>query len=204
MSKPRILILFYSTYGHTYQLAKSVEEGVIAAGGEPVIKKVEELVPDQYLDDYAKKFRDTIKQIPVADPRKDLQGIDGIIIGTPTRYGNMTAQMKNFLDQTGGDWLKGTLIGKPASVFTSTATQHGGQETTIVTTMIPLLHHGCVIVGLPYSNQEQMGFAEVSGGSPYGASTIAGGQGERQPSANEKILAKALGKHLTEVAIKLK
>jgi NAD(P)H dehydrogenase (quinone) len=204
MSKPRILILFYSMYGHIYQMAKSVEEGVIAAGGEVVLKKAAELVPDEFLDDYAKSFRDSIKQIPVADPRKDLQGIDGIIIGSPTRFGNMTAQMKNFLDQTGGDWMKGTLVGKPASFFTSTATQHGGQETTIITSMIPLLHHGCVIVGLPYSNQEQMGITEITGGSPYGASTIAGGQGERQPSANEKVLAKALGKHLTEVAIKLK
>jgi len=204
MSKPKILILFYSMYGHIYQLAKQIEEGVIQAGGDPVIKKVAELVPEQYLDEYAKGFRDSIKDIPEADPRKDLTGYDGIIIGTPTRYGNMTAQMKNFWDQTGGDWVKGTLIGKPAAFFTSSATQHGGQETTIISSMIPLLHHGCVIVGLPYSNQEQMCIDEITGGSPYGASTIAGGKGERQPSENEKILAKALGKHLTEIAIKLK
>jgi NAD(P)H dehydrogenase (quinone) len=204
MSKPRILVLFYSMYGHIYEMAKSVESGIKEAGGEVVIKKVQDLVPEEFLDDYAKQFKDSIKNIPTADPRKDLQEIDGLIIGTPTRFGNMTSQMKNFWDQTGGDWGNGTLIGKPASVFTSTATQHGGQETTIITSMIPLLHHGCVIVGLPYSNQEQMRIDEITGGSPYGASTITGGKGERMPSENEKKLAFALGKHLTEIAIKLK
>ena len=171
---------------------------------ESILKKVQDLVPEEFLDDFAKQFKASIKNIPVADPRKDLHLIDGIIIGTPTRFGNMTSQMKNFWDQTGGDWFGGTLIGKPASVFTSTATQHGGQETTIITSMIPLLHHGCVIVGLPYSNQEQMRIDEITGGSPYGASTVTGGKGERMPSDNEKKLAVAFGKHLTEIAIKLK
>ncbi len=203
MDKPKILVLFYTMYGHIYELAKSVVEGIEEAGGEAIVKKVQELVPEEYLDDFAKKTREALKDIPTAEPRKDLQGIDGIIVGTPTRFGNMTAQMRNFWDQTGGDWQNGTLIGKPAAVFASTATQHGGQETTIVTTLLTLLHHGAVIVGLPYSNQEQMTINEITGGSPYGATTIAGGQGQRMPSENEKTLAKAQGRYLTETAKKL-
>jgi NAD(P)H dehydrogenase (quinone) len=144
-----------------------------------------------------------MKGILVADPRKDLKGIDGIIIGTPTRFGNMCAQMRNFWDQTGGDWMNGTLIDKPAGVFTSANTQHGGQETTIISTHITLLDHGCVLVGLPYSSKEQMTTEEITGGSPYGASTIAGTMGERMPSANELKMAKDLGKHLTTIAKKL-
>jgi NAD(P)H dehydrogenase (quinone) len=144
-----------------------------------------------------------MKDIPVADPRADLEGIDGLIVGTPTRFGNMTAQMRNFWDQTGSGWSKGVLIGKPAAVFTSSGTQHGGQETTIITTMITLLHHGCVLVGLPYSFKEQLASEEISGGSPYGASTIAGPGNERTPTANELQMAKELGRHLTEIARKL-
>ncbi len=204
MEKPRILVLIYSTYGHIYKMSQSVIDGIIAGGGEAVLMQVQELIPEQFLDDYAKQLKLQMKDIPFADPRKDLAGYDGYIIGTPTRFGNMASQMKNFWDQTAGDWMKGTLIGKPAAFFTSTATQHGGQETTLITSMIPLLHHGCVIVGLPYSNQEQMTISEMSGGSPYGASTIAGGDGSRQPSENELVLAKALGKHLAEIAGKLK
>lgn len=204
MSKPRILVVFYSMYGHIYEMTKQVAAGITEAGGEAVVKRTADLIPDKYLDEYAMKFKDSIREIPEADPRADLSGIDGIIIGTPTRFGNMTAQMKNFLDQTGGDWLKGTLIGKPAAVFTSTATQHGGQETTLITSMIPLLHHGCVIVGLPYSNQEQMSIESITGGSPYGASTIAGGRGERLPTDDEKKMARALGAHVTRIAAKLK
>ena len=204
MSKPRILVVFYSMYGHIYEMTKQVAAGIAEAGGEAIVKRVADLIPDHYLDEYAKKFKESIGGIPEADPRSDLSGIDGIIVGTPTRFGNMTAQMKNFLDQTGGDWLKGTLIGKPAAVFTSTATQHGGQETTLITSMIPLLHHGCVIVGLPYSNQEQMSLDGITGGSPYGASTIAGGNGERLPSEDEKKMARSLGAHVTRIAAKLK
>ncbi len=203
MSKPKILVLFYSMYGHIYEMTKAAVEGIEAAGGEAVVMKVQELVPEEYLDDFAKKTRDSLKDIPTADPRKDLKGIDGIMVGTPTRFGNMVAQMRNFWDQTGGDWQEGTLIGKPAAVFTSTATQHGGQETTIVTTMLTLIHQGMVIVGLPYSNQEQMTIDEITGGSPYGASTIAGGQGQRMPSENEKILVRAQARYLTETAKKL-
>jgi len=203
MKNPKILILFYSVYGHIYELVKSAAEGVKEAGGEPLIKQVKELLPDQNFDEYAKKFKESVKDIPVANPATDLKGIDGLLIATPTRYGNMTAQMKFFIDQTVDDWLKGTLIGKPAAVMTSTATQHGGQESTILSTLVPLLHQGCVFVGLPYSNQEQMRIDEMTGGSPYGASTITGGKGERMPSNNEKTLAKSQGKHLTEIARKL-
>lgn len=204
MNKPKILIVFFSTYGHIYELVRNVAEGINEAGGEAVIKKVEDLVPEKYLDEYARKFKGSIKNIPEADPRKDLKDIDGLVVATPTRYGNMTAQMRNFWDQTGGDWMLGTLTGKPASVVTSSATQHGGQETTIITTMITLLHHGCVLVGLPYKFQEQMRLDEITGCSPYGVSTIAGGKGERFPSENEKKLAKDLGRHLTGIAGKLK
>lgn len=204
MKNPKILVVFYSMYGHTFSMAKAVAEGVEEAGGEAVLKQVAELLPEDKWDDNVKKAKELIKDIPVADPRKDLKDIDGVIMGTPTRFGNMSSQMRNFWDQTGGDWMQGTLIGKPAAVFTSTATQHGGQETTIISSMITLFHHGCVLVGLPYSSKEQMTTDEISGGSPYGASTIAGGGGERMPSANELKMAKDLGKHLTEIAKKLK
>jgi len=204
MEKAKILILFHSTYGHVYRLAQSFADGVKEAGAEPVIMKVEDLVPDKYLDDYAKQFKDSIKDIPAADPRKDLKGFDGYIIGTPTRFGNMAAQMKNFWDQTGGDWVKGSLTGKPATVFVSTATQHGGQESAILTSLVPLLHHGCVYVGLPVKYQSEVGIADVSGGSNYGVSTIAGNDGSRQVSEIEMQMARDMGRHLTEIAIKLK
>jgi len=164
---------------------------------------VEELMPAKYWNESVKKAKDLMKAIPVADPRSDLKGIDGVIVGTPTRYGNMTAQMRNFWDQTGGDWVEGTLVGKPAGVFTSTGTQHGGQETTIISTMLTLLHHGCVLVGFPYSFEEQSTMVEISGGSPYGVSTIAGPMGERMPSQNELKMAKDFGKHFTVIAEKL-
>lgn len=201
--KPKILILFYSMYGHIYKMAQAMVEGVRKAGGDPILKQVEELMPEKYWDATVRQVKEMTKTIPVADPRKDLQGIDGIIVGTPTRYGNMTSQMRNFWDQTGPDWLKGVLVGKPAGVFTSSNTQHGGQETTIITTMITLLHHGAVLVGLPYSFQTQMRMDEITGGSPYGVSTIAGAMGERQPSKNELELAEGYAAHLTEVAKKL-
>ncbi len=202
-AKPKILILFYSMYGHIFTMARAVAEGVGEGGGEPIVKQTAELVPEQFWDDNAKKAKALMGEIPVADPRNDLQGIDGLIVGTPTRFGNMASQMRNFWDQTGGDWSKGTLIGKPTAVFTSTGTQHGGQETTIITTMITLLHHGCVLVGLPYSFQEQTTIEEISGGSPYGATTIAGPMNERTPSNNELKLARDLGEHLTTIARKL-
>jgi NAD(P)H dehydrogenase (quinone) len=202
-NKPKILILFYSMYGHVFQMAKAVAQGIREAGGDPVLKQVAELIPKDRWSEDMKETKEALKAVPVADPRKDLKGIDGIIVGTPTRFGNMCAQMRNFWDQTSGDWMKGSLVGKPAAVLTSTATQHGGQETTIISTIIALLHHGCVIVGLPYSFQEQMTLEEISGGSPYGASTIAGPKGERIPSLGELKMATGLGKHLTMIAKKL-
>jgi NAD(P)H dehydrogenase (quinone) len=201
--KPKILVLFYSMYGHTFRLAKAVVDGVREAGGDPLLKQVVELIPEASWNENVKRAKALMQAVPVADPRKDLQGIDGVIIGTPTRFGNMCAQMRNFWDQTGGDWMQGTLVGKPAAVFTSTGTQHGGQETTIIATHLTLLHHGCVVVGLPYAFQEQMTMDEITGGSPYGASTIAGPTGERLPSPNELKMAKDFGKHLTTIAIKL-
>jgi len=180
-----------------------VVEGVREAGGEPILKQVAELVPKERWTEDMRKVKESMKNIPVADPSQDLKRVDGVILGTPTRFGNMCAQMRNFWDQTSDDWMKGTLIGKPGAVFTSTATQHGGQETTIISTMITLLHHGLVLVGLPYSFAEQMTIEEISGGSPYGPSTIAGPMGERKPTANELKMAKDLGKHLTEIAKKL-
>ncbi len=200
---PKILILFYSMYGHIYTMANSVVEGVKESGGQPVLMQVEELIPKEKWSDDIRKAKEMMKDIPIANPTEDLKDIDGLIVGTPTRFGNMTSQMRNFWDQTGGGWANGTLIGKPASVFTSTATQHGGQETTLITTNITLLHHGCIIVGLPYSNQGLSTIKEISGGSPYGPSTITGGNGERMPSENELELAKALGSHLTGISRKL-
>jgi len=202
--KPRILVLFYSMYGHTFKMANAVVQGVREAGGETILKQVAELIPEERWNENIRKAKESMKAIPVADPQADLKGIEGLIIGTPTRFGNMCSQMRNFWDQTSDDWMEGSLIGKPAAVFTSTATQHGGQETTIISTMLTLLHHGCILVGLPYSFKEQMTLQEITGGSPYGASTIAGPMGERMPSANELKMAKDLGKYLTSVAKKLK
>jgi len=196
-------VLFYSAYGHIFKMANAVADGVREAGGEPILKQVPELVPEKYWNEGMKRTKESMKHVPAADPRKDLKGVDGIIVGTPTRFGNMCSQMRNFWDQTGGNWAEGTLIGKPAAVFTSSGTQHGGQETTIISTMITLLHHGCIFVGLPYSSEEQSTVEEITGGSPYGASTIAGPEGERMPSANELKMAKDLGKHLAAIAKKL-
>ncbi len=190
-------------YGHLFKLAQAFVEGVQEAGGEPILKQVAELVPEEFWNEGVRKSKDLMKEVPIADPRKALKEIDGLIVGTPTRFGNMCAQMRNFWDQTGGDWAEGTLIGKPAAVFTGTGTQHGGQETTIITTMLTLIHHGCILVGLPYSFPEQSRMDEITGGSPYGVSTIAGPDGSRMPSENELSMAKGLGKRLTTIAGKL-
>ncbi len=197
----KILVLYYSSWGHVEQLAEAVAEGARKVPGtEVTIKRVPELVPEEV----AKQFHYKLDQkAPIAQPA-ELADYDAIIIGTPTRFGNMAAQMKQFLDQTGGLWAKGALVGKVGSVFTSSATQHGGQESTILATHIVLLHHGLVVVGLPYSCQEQMGLEEIKGGSPYGASTIAGGQGERQPSDKELGMARFQGEHVAKIAAKLK
>jgi len=203
MKSPKILVLYYSMYGHIYQMAQKVKEGIEAAGGTVILKRVAELVPEQFLDDYAKQAAALQKDVPVADPRADLKGIDGVVLGVPTRFGNMPSQMKNFWDQTGGDWMKGTLVGKPAAVFTSTATQHGGQESTILSTHTLLLHHGCVLVGMPYSIQAQTTMDGLEGGSPYGAGTITGGKGERFPSGLEQGMARDFGAHFSSIAAKL-
>lgn len=203
MQKPKILLLYYSMYGHIFELSKKIKEGMEAAGADVIMKRVDELVPEQYMDEFAKAAAERQKDIPIADPRSDLTGIDGVIVGTPTRFGNMASQMKNFWDQTGGDWMKGSLVGKPAAVFTSTATQHGGQESTLLASMIPLLHHGCVLVGMPYSIAAQMQIETVQGGTPYGMSTVTGSKGERMPSDEELTMAHAFGTHFVRIASKL-
>lgn len=200
----KIQVIFYSMYGHVHQLANSVVEGAKSVpGAEVSLYQVAELVPDAALEKSgAKKTRDGFASVPVATPAQ-LAEADAIIFGTPTRFGNMAAQMRNFLDQTGGLWAKGALIGKVGSVFTSTGTQHGGQETTITSFHTTLLHHGMIIVGVPYSCQELTNMNEITGGSPYGAGTLAGGDGSRQPSANELAIARFQGRHVAEITAKL-
>jgi len=200
----KIQVVFYSMYGHIYRMAEAVAEGAREVKGADVsLYQVPELVPEDILvKSGAAEARKAFAHIPVAKV-ESLPEADAIIFGTPTRYGNMCAQMKNFIDQTGGLWMKGSLIGKAASVFTSTATQHGGQETTIVTTHIPLLHLGMIIVGVPYSEQRQMTVSEISGGSPYGASTITGPDGSRLPSENELAIARFQGRHVAGITMKL-
>lgn len=196
----KVLVLYYSSYGHIEKMAEAVAAGALDAGAEVTIKRVPELVPEEI----ARKSHFKLDQAARLATVEELPDYDAIIIGVPTRFGNMPAQMKNFLDQTGGLWFGGKLIGKVGSVFTSSATQHGGQESTILSTHTVLLHHGMVIVGLPYSFQGQMGVKEITGGSPYGASTIADGDGSRQPSANELAGAQFQGRHVAQIAAKLK
>jgi NAD(P)H dehydrogenase (quinone) len=197
----KILILYYSMYGHVETLAKAVAEGTGRIKGcETTIKRVAELMPEEVAKDSGAKL-DQAAPVATVD---ELAEYDAIIFGTPTRFGNMCAQMRNFLDQTGGLWFNGKLIGKVASVFTSTATQHGGQETTITSFHTTLLHHGMVIVGVPYSCQELMNMQEITGGSPYGATTLADTDGSRQPSENELAIARFQGAHVAEIAGKLK
>ncbi|MFC7477623.1 NAD(P)H:quinone oxidoreductase [Dankookia sp. GCM10030260] len=195
----RILVLYYSMYGHVETLAGAVAEGARGAGAEVVIKRVAELVPREV----AEKAHAKLDQAaPEASPQ-ELDQYDAIILGCPTRYGRMAAQMAQFWDQTGGLWARGALIGKVGSAFTSTASQHGGQETTLMAMHTMMFHHGMVLVGLPYSAPGLTVLDEVSGGTPYGATTIAGGKGERQPSANELELARFQGRHVAQIAAKL-
>ena len=197
----KVKIIFYSMFGHIYKMAEAMAQGVREVeGAEVELLQVSELVPDAVLEKSgAKKAREAFAHIPVAKPT-DLVDADAIIFGTPTRFGNMCAQMRNFLDQTGGIWAKNALVGKVGSVFTSSATQHGGQEMTITSFHTTLLHHGMVIVGLPYSEQRQTTISEMTGGSPYGASTIAGGDGSRVPSENELAMARFQGHHVAAIA----
>jgi NAD(P)H dehydrogenase (quinone) len=195
----KVLVLYYSSYGHIETMATAVAEGARAAGADVAVKRVPELVPD----DVARKSGFKLEQAAPIATVDELPQYDAIIFGTPTRFGNMAAQMRNFLDQTGGLWAGGKLIGKVGSVFVSTATQHGGQETTITSFHTTLLHQGMVIVGVPYSEARQMTVAEISGGSPYGASTIAGSDGARQPSENELAIARFQGGHVARIAARL-
>lgn len=196
----KVLVLYYSSYGHISTMAQAVAEGARSvAGTEVTVKRVPETIPEEVRK--ASHFKEE-PDMPVATPN-ELADYDAIILGVPTRYGNMPGQMKTFLDQTGGLWMKGALVGKVGSVFSSSATQHGGQESTILSTHIVLLHHGLLIVGLPYAFQGQMGVDEVKGGSPYGATTIAAGDGSRQPSDVELDGARYQGRHVAEIARKL-
>jgi NAD(P)H:quinone oxidoreductase type IV len=200
----KVLVIFYSMYGHVYKMAEAVAQGAREVkGAEVTLLQVPELMTDEALEQAgAKKAREAFAHIPVARP-DDLAGADAILFGAPTRFGNMCAQMRNFLDQTGSLWAQGALIGKVGSVFTSTGTQHGGQETTITSFHTTLLHHGMIIVGLPYSEARQMTLDEISGGSPYGATTIAASDGSRMPTENELAMARFQGRHVATIAKKL-
>lgn len=196
----KILVLYYSMYGHVETMAKAIAEGASGVKGSEVsIKRVPELMTDEV----ARKAGAKLDQAaPIAEP-SDLVQYDAIIFGTPTRFGNMSAQMRNFLDRTGGIWAQGGLIGKIGSVFVSTASQHGGQETTITSFYNTLIHHGMILVGVPYSCHGLVEISEVTGGTPYGATTLAGHDGSRQPSANELAIARFQGRHVADVAAKL-
>ena len=196
----KILVLYYSTWGHIETMADAIAEGARGvAGTEVTIKRVPETMPDDVIKAIHAK---TDQQAPIASP-DELADYDAIIFGTPTRFGNMAGQMRNFLDQTGALWAGGKLVGKVGSVFISTGTQHGGQETTITSFHTTLFHHGMVVVGVPYSCPALTNMDEITGGTPYGASTLAGSDGSRQPSANELDIARFQGKHVAEITAKL-
>ena len=200
----KIQVIFYSMYGHIYRMAEAVAEGARqVAGAEVSLYQVAELVPDAILEKSgAKAARQAFAHVPFAKPEQ-LPDADALIFGTPTRFGNMAAQMRNFLDQTGSLWVKGALIGKVGSVFASTASQHGGQETTITSFHTTLLHHGLIIVGVPYSEAGLTNMNEITGGTPYGATTLAGTDGKRQPSENELNIARFQGRHVAEITARL-
>ncbi|AEG04300.1 NAD(P)H:quinone oxidoreductase type IV [Sinorhizobium meliloti WSM1022] len=195
----RVLVLYYSAYGHIETMAHAVAEGARSAGAEVAVKRVPELVPE----DVAKASHFKLDQPAPVATVEELADYDAIIFGAGTRYGTVASQLRNFIDQTGGLWAKGKLVGKVGSAFTSSATQHGGQESTILGLIPTMMHHGMVVVGLPYAFQGQMGVEEVKGGSPYGASTITGGDGSRQPSAVELEAARFQGAHVARIAAKL-
>lgn len=196
----KVLVLYYSMYGHLETMANAVAEGARSVpGAEVTVKRVPETMSPESAKAAGAKLD---QQAPVATP-DELANYDAVIFGTPTRFGNMAGQMRIFLDQTGGLWMKGALIGKIGSVFTSTGTQHGGQETTITSFHSTLLHQGMIIAGVPYSCQGIVNMNEITGGSPYGAATLAGADGSRQPSQNELEIARFQGKHVAELAAKL-
>jgi NAD(P)H:quinone oxidoreductase type IV len=200
----KIQVIFYSMYGHVYKMAEAIAAGAREVPGSEVsLYQVPELMPDDVLEKSgAKAARAAFSHIPTIKVDQ-LADADAIIFGTGTRFGNMTAQMRNFLDQTGGLWMKGALVGKVGSVFTSTASQHGGQETTITSFHSTLLHHGMIVVGVPYAEQRLLTMDEISGGTPYGASTITKGDGSRMPSENELAIARFQGKHVAGIAAAL-
>lgn len=203
-SDVKVLIVYYSMFGNIAEMTKSVAEGVDSVpGAKAVVKQVPDLLPEKVISENAaiKAVKEKYKDVPVAAV-KDLAEADAVIVGTPTRFGNMCAQMRNFWDQTGGLWGKGSLIGKPAGVYTSTASPHGGQETTIISTMFTLIHHGMIIVGVPYSVEELV--TTTGGGTPYGPSHTAGPEADVPVDEAEKKICRELGKRVAEVAIKLK
>ena len=201
----KVLIVYYSTYGHVNKMAEAVAEGVREIkGAEAILRRVPETLSEEVLEKMgAVEAQQSMSNVSICTV-DELASADAVIFGTPTRFGNMCGQMRQFLDATGQLWANGTLVGKVGSVFTSSATQHGGQESTILSFHITLLHHGFLVVGLPYTFQGQMRIDEITGGSPYGASTIAGGSGERMPSENELNAARFQGKHVATIASKLK
>ena len=195
----KVLVLYYSAWGHMEAMAYAAAEGAKEAGAEVTVKRVPELVPEEVAKSMHYKMD---QRAEIAKP-EELADYDAIIFGSGTRYGMMTAQMKNFIDQTGGLWMKGALVGKVGAAMTSSATQHGGQEATILSFHTVLLHHGMILVGLPYAYTGQMGHDEIRGGSPYGASTVSGGDGSRMPAGHELDGAKFQGKHVAQIAAKL-
>jgi len=200
----KIQVVFYSMYGHVYRMAEAVAEGAREVpGAEVALYQVPELVPEEALvKSGAKPARAAFAHVPVIEPDR-LAEADAILFGTPTRFGNMCAQMRNFLDRTTKLWLSGALVGKVGSVFASTASQHGGQETTITSFHTTLLHHGMIIVGVPYAEARLVQMAEISGGTPYGATTLAGPDGKREPSAIELGIARYQGRHVAEITRRL-
>lgn len=196
----KVLVLYHSMYGHVATLANAVAEGAREhEETEVAVKRVPELMSAEALE-AAGATTDPATPVATVD---ELADYDAIIFGTPTRFGNMCAQMRNYLDQTGGLWMKGALVGKVGSVFTSTASQHGGQETTLTSFHLTILHHGMIVVGVPYACPELVNMNEITGGTPYGATTVTGADGSRQPSANELAIARFQGKHVAGVAAKL-
>jgi NAD(P)H dehydrogenase (quinone) len=200
----KVNVIFYSMYGHIYKMAQAVAEGAGSVSGAQVnLFQVAETIPDDVLEKYgAKTAKAAFANVPVATT-ENLTEADALIFGTPTRFGNMAGQMRNFLDQTGQIWFSGGLIGKVGSVFASTGTQHGGQETTITSFHSTLLHHGMIIVGVPYSEKGLTDMTAISGGTPYGATTLAGADGARQPTPGELNIAKFQGQHVAQIAAKL-
>ena len=200
----KILVVFYSMTGNVATLAQEVAHGAESQGAEVRLRQVRELIPEASIQKNPGllRTRESLKAIPLAT-HEDLTWADGIAFGSPTRYGNMTAQLKEFIDGTGKLWLSGQLVGKAACVFTSSSTQHGGQESTLLSMMIPLFHLGFVVLGLPYSEVGQMGMDEIQGGSPYGVSSVSGAHADRKPTTVDLELARALGRRLSKVAHQL-